>query len=224
MSLIIATVTPSGIVASSDTRTTTKSGKDVQFTDDTQKIYPYGKNAVILTCGNNKIGEKTLVHDFISEFINNYDFSKVREIAFQLLCDALRIDKDTNVIFLVAGYDENRVSCVYRVNTATLEVTMCLDEDECGALHNGITHISHAMLDECNYDNMNIKGAIELNSCTIKATSISLKYGETQSVGTVVDTYIIGRDKKNTGWVSYNHNQKAKQPSTASAESTKDSK
>lgn len=224
MSLIIATVTPSGIIASADTRTTTKSGKEVQFSDDTQKVYPYGKNAVILTCGSNKIGEKMLVHDFISEFTNNYDFSKVKEIAFQLLCDALRIDKTANVIFIVAGYDEDRVSCAYRVNTATLEVTMCLDADECGALHNGITHISHAMLDECNYDNMNIKGAIELNSCTIKATSISLKYGEIQSVGTVVDTYIIGRDKKNTGWVSYNHNQKNKQTPVAAVEATKESK
>lgn len=227
MSLIIATVTPFGIVASADTRTTTKIGKEIQYSDETQKVYPYGKNAVILTCGDNKIGEKMLVHDFITEFMKNYDFSEIKEIAFQLLCDALRVDKNANVIFIVAGYngyDAERVSCAYRVNTATLEVTMCLDEDECGALHNGITNISHAMLDDCDYNNINIKGAIELNGCTIKATGISLKYSEIQSVGTVVDTYIIGRDKKNTGWVSYTHSQKNKQAAAVSVESGKEDK
>lgn len=208
MSLIIATVTPFGIVAAADTRTTTRAGSDVQYSDDTQKIYPSGKNAVILTCGQNKIGENMLVHDFLAKFNKEYDFDEVKKIAFQLLCDTLCVDKEADVSYIVAGYDDERNSTVYRVNTGTLEVSMCLDTEEYGSVYNGITDISKAILDGCDFSNMTIKNAIELTTCAMRATSISSKYHNLQGVGPLIDTYIIGKDnsdKKTTGWISYNH-------------------
>lgn len=218
MSLIIATVTPFGIIATADTRTTTRLGKDTQYSDDTQKIYPVKKNAVILTCGQNKIGEKIMVHEFMTEFLKTYDFDEVKKIAFQLLCDTLNIDKNADINYIVAGYDEDRVSSVYRVNSSTLEVAMCLGEDEYGAVYDGMTTVSKAILDGCNFTNMTIKNAIELSTCAMRSTSISLKYQTLQCVGPLVDTYIIGKDssdKKTTGWVSYNHGIRTAKTSTS---------
>lgn len=225
MSLIIATATPFGIVASADTRTTTRVGKDVQYTDDTQKVYPVGKNAVILTCGQNKIGDNMLVHEFLAKFNKEYSFDEVKKIAFQLLCDTLCVDKKADVCYLVAGYDEERNSNVYRVNTGTLEVAMCLAADEYGAVYNGMTDISKAILDGCDFSTMTIKNAIELTTCAMRATAISSRYHTLQGVGSLIDTYIIGKDssdKKTTGWISYNHSLRNASKTTQAMVTTDD--
>lgn len=69
MSLIITTVTPSGIIAAADTRTTIKRDKDIAYFDETQKVFGVYGRAAILTCGDNMVTPNITVQSLIGRYI-----------------------------------------------------------------------------------------------------------------------------------------------------------
>ena len=211
MSLIIAMATSEGIVAAADTRTTISSNGCTRYLDGTQKIHPvYGKS-VILNCGDNKFHDGTLVGQFVEEYIKReIDPTrgiKIGEIAYGILNKTIIKDKNADVVYLIAGFEEG--ACyIYRVKTKSKECICEWSGNRKGASFDGLTDICHAILSSCDYDNMLLKHGVRLCECALYATHIAYLHrnNKKQGVSAQFDIYIIDKFGNRTDWVTDNHN------------------
>lgn len=211
MSLIIATVTPSGIIAAADTRTTIKRDKDTTYFDETQKVFGVYGRVAILTCGDNMVTPNITVQSLIGKYIKEKvepGKISIKTIAYGLLSETLILNDNADITYLIAGYESNGESYVYRVCTKDKECKCERKPGEYGANYNGITNICHPIMNECIYDSMNLENALMLTQCALQETNISCKLKRSQGVGPLMDIYIIDKSDRYTGWFTHNHEPK----------------
>lgn len=211
MSLIITTVTPSGIIAAADTRTTIKRDKDIAYFDETQKVFGVYGRAAILTCGDNMVTPNITVQSLIGRYIKEEvepGKISIKTIAYGLLSKTLILNDNADITYLIAGYESDGEPYVYRVYTKDKECRSEWEPGKYGASFGGITDICSKIMTGCIYDSMNLENALMLTQCALQATNISCKLKRSQGVGPLMDIYIIDKSDRYTGWFTHNHEPK----------------
>jgi len=158
MSLIITVYTSEGIIMASDSRTTYNSiGKNqsgekefhygVQKTDTTYKTFLCNNKIGISTCGACTLNNRPItgyIENFINEIGKNFD--SVEKVSQGLIDYFNDIEPNLNTIFLVAGYDKEKIDPVVNEVFIDSKVIKPINTAHSGAIWDGETWVATKLL------------------------------------------------------------------------------